>query len=153
MIIASCGTQLGMTNWQKQEFSARLAELGCTEFINGGCIGADEEAFIIALADGIDLFSFYPSTIRHKQNQFIQAIPNYGEWNDLALQGRTVKVRKYPERPALERNKEIVDKCFKLLATPKEHSMTLRSGTWATIRYAWKAKKSCLIIPPVDRED
>ena len=135
-IIASTGTQDGMTRWQKQEFSVRLAELGTTEFINGGCIGSDEEAFILALALGIDLFSFYPSTIKHKQNQFIKAIPNYGEWNDIEIMDRVVKVRKYPDRPALERNKEIVDRCAKLIATPKEHQMSLRSGTWSTIRYA-----------------
>lgn len=153
MVIATTGTQQGMTNWQKQEFANRLSELKCTELINGGCIGSDEEHFIIALSLGIDTFTFYPSNLKGKQNQFVKAIPNIAMWNQIEVMGKTINVRKMEEAPALERNKTIVDLCSKLLATPKEHSHTLRSGTWATIRYAWKKKKDHIVIPPVDRED
>lgn len=48
----------------------------------------------------------------------------------------------------LDRNKEIVDNVDILLAFPKTKEEVLRSGTWATIRYARKQKKRILIFNP-----
>lgn len=45
----------------------------------------------------------------------------------------------YPELPALERNKIIVKRIYGLLACPKTDDEDLRSGTWATVRYAREA--------------
>jgi hypothetical protein len=42
----------------------------------------------------------------------------------------------YPTRPYLARNKDIVDACTILIATPAQNSEIQRSGTWATVRYA-----------------
>lgn len=42
----------------------------------------------------------------------------------------------------LERNKDIVNENEILIATPNEFTEKLRSGTWATIRYARKVIKS-----------
>jgi hypothetical protein len=56
-----------------------------------------------------------------------------------------------PVEPYLERNKRIVDNVTLLIATPKEFHHTLRSGTWSTIRYAWKKKIDVVIIPPIER--
>jgi len=48
----------------------------------------------------------------------------------------------------LVRNQDIVNECDVLVATPKENNEVLRSGTWATIRRATKAKKPVLIVNP-----
>jgi hypothetical protein len=53
-----------------------------------------------------------------------------------------------PSAPPLERNKHIVHNCGWLIAAPKEDSETLRSGTWATIRYARKLRRPITIVFP-----
>jgi len=63
---------------------------------------------------------------------------------------------KRPPRPYLVRNHDIVDETSILIATPKEINEQLRSGTWATIRYARKLKRPILIVYPdgnVSREN
>jgi len=46
------------------------------------------------------------------------------------------------------RNHKIVDICDILVAFPQTNSETVRSGTYATIRYARKCKKPIIIIYP-----
>jgi len=54
----------------------------------------------------------------------------------------------YKDKPYLERNKCIVDKTEHLIAIPKGFNEEVRSGTWATIRYARLKKKPIIIIFP-----
>lgn len=54
----------------------------------------------------------------------------------------------YPVKPPLKRNYDIVDACDILLAAPRTLTEELRSGTWATIRYARKTGKKYLILAP-----
>jgi hypothetical protein len=46
------------------------------------------------------------------------------------------------------RNRKIANYSDKLIATPKESTEQLRSGTWTTIRYARLANKIVYIIVP-----
>jgi predicted Rossmann fold nucleotide-binding protein DprA/Smf involved in DNA uptake len=46
----------------------------------------------------------------------------------------------------LERNKDIVNSCEQLIACPLTQEEELRSGTWATIRYARKTNKHILLF-------
>lgn len=48
----------------------------------------------------------------------------------------------------LKRNKVIVDRSSVLIAVPKENEPQLRSGTWSTVRYAFKKNKQVHIIQP-----
>lgn len=48
----------------------------------------------------------------------------------------------------LDRNHDIVDEVDMLIATPKEYDEQLRSGTWATVRYAEKKDKTIIFIYP-----
>ena len=48
--------------------------------------------------------------------------------------------------PYLKRNHNIVDFCDELIACPQSSQEVLRSGTWATIRYAKKSGKKVHII-------
>jgi hypothetical protein len=50
-------------------------------------------------------------------------------------------------KPYLDRNKDIVDACDRLLALPKGPEEQ-RSGTWSTIRYAKQVKKPITICWP-----
>jgi hypothetical protein len=53
-----------------------------------------------------------------------------------------------PAKPYLVRNHEIVDDSQVLIAAPKEFTEQLRSGTWATIRYARKIGRTVRIVFP-----
>lgn len=113
MKIGFTGTQRGMTDTQR----TRVAELlkRASEFHHGDCVGADAQAHELALALKI------PIVIHPPEN------PNKRAW----CQGGLV----LPPKPYLERNQDIVDQTEILIATPFE-AETLRSGTWATVRYA-----------------
>lgn len=142
MIIGFTGTQKGMTKYQKEMIPQILKLKNATEFIHGDCIGADAEVNQIALDYGIKIFTLYPSTIERKRAWCFNS-PVTGD--------TFARIRK--PQPPLIRNKQIVDNCHWLIACPKEFEHTLRSGTWATIRYAWKIKRDLTIIPPVEREE
>jgi hypothetical protein len=49
-------------------------------------------------------------------------------------------------RPTLERNLDIVKAVDFLFAAPKEDHMVLRSGTWATVRYALRGRVAQVIV-------
>jgi len=152
MRVGFCGSQRGMTPFQSEELKKRLE--GCTEFIFGDCIGSDWEAANIAIFN-VQIFTIYPQNINTKKRAFFynkekDIKRENGEW---LLYPSGLRIRWMPAGKPLERNKLIVDNCDKLIATPKEFEHTLRSGTWNTIRYAWKTKKEVLIIPPVIREE
>jgi hypothetical protein len=46
----------------------------------------------------------------------------------------------------LERNRMIVAACDLLIAAPLQDTEILRSGTWATVRYARKAGKQVILL-------
>lgn len=53
-----------------------------------------------------------------------------------------------PAKDYLERNREIVDAVDEMIAGPKELEEQLRSGTWATVRYARKQKVTGGLLAP-----
>ena len=151
MKISFTGTQSGMKAFQKTELSRLLTELKCAELCNGACIGADEEALLISIEAGIKIFHLFPSYIKPKQSSWVGIIGytegRYEKFKD------DIQVKMEKEEAPLIRNKKIVDESSILIACPKEHEHTLRSGTWATIRYAWHKKKKVITIPPIEREN
>lgn len=98
------------------------------EFHHGDCVGADSQASVIAGRLGFRIVLHPP--LDPKKRAYNIA--------DLVLQAR----------PYLERNHDIVDACDVMFATPREMHEVLRSGTWATIRYARKCRKDLLVIQP-----
>lgn len=124
-MIGFTGTQNGMT--QKQVFevidylSDALKAHRDVEVIHGDCIGADFQFDQMAIELGIGR-NICPSFISEKRN--------YSEKT-----GALVACN--PTHP-LVRNEFIVAQASVMLATPKEDSEVLRSGTWATIRHARK---------------
>ncbi len=150
MIVSFCGSQSGMTDFQKKELAERLSDLNCSELVHGDCIGADREANDIALGVGVKIFHLFPSTLRVKRAYCWEEKEDDNVYN---LLGYSVAVKIEKVEAPLIRNKKIVDASDTLIACPKEHEHTLRSGTWATIRYAWKRKKNVIVIPPIVRDD
>lgn len=129
MIFGFTGTKFGMTDKQKQVISKIFGTYKDFEFHHGDCIGSDKEAGDLARINGAKRIMIHPPT-NPKYRAFCKA--------DVI----------YPEKPYLERDKDIVDSCQQMLATPKGFNEELRSGTWATIRYSKKMKKRITIIYP-----
>jgi len=128
MIIGFTGTRAGMTEAQKKVVARLLEEHKPSEVHHGDCIGAD--AHFHELARDIPRVG-HPASGVGDQRAFCQNLS-----------------RTYESKPPLERNHDIVNASDFLIATPKESREVLRSGTWATIRYALKANKLVHIILP-----
>lgn len=128
MIVGFTGTQRGMTPQQKR-FLREGATL-FTEFHEGDCIGADAEAVRIVreVNPSCKIISHPP--IADKKRAHAPA--------DKVL----------PKKEYLDRNHDIVNACEVLIAMPNTELEKVRSGTWATIRYAKKVGKNLLIVYP-----
>jgi len=133
MHIGFTGTQLGMTEAQKNVFERILLSLQKKKkeklvFHHGDCIGADAEAHKIAKALGYWIIGHPP------ENESKRAFCNVDD----------------QEEPYeyLYRNTRIAKCSDLLIATPKEYSEQMRSGTWSTIRRGRTAKKNIIIIFP-----
>lgn len=133
--IGFTGSQKGMSKEQTATFKKSLKNLlddtGIRRFTHGDCIGSDEQAHIIVKdlpeAIGIDI---YPPT-KDSKRAFVDGY-----------------LHKFPEQPYLQRNHSIVDASDMLIATPNSYKEVMRSGTWATVRYARKQHKKIIIIYP-----
>jgi len=129
MKVGFTGTQIGMTDEQLTELIYILTagfEPG-TQFHHGKCLGADKEAYTVAKRLNY-------KTVGHPPiNQSKMALCDDDEEREPA--------------EYLVRNHNIVDETELLVACPKGPE-ELRSGTWATIRYAAKVGKLTIIIWP-----
>lgn len=158
MKIFFTGTQSGMTNFQKEQLAFLLNQLKCSEFSHGDCVGADKEANEIAFDNGIRIFTIFPPIKGLKRafcfNESKILNNDNCQWHTITYKNQALKVRWMPKDEYLNRNRHGVDNSSWVIAAPKEHQHTVRSGTWMTIRYAWKVRKDKLtIIPPIVRED
>lgn len=112
------GTQHGMTEEQKQTLRTRLAIVGKAGdvFHHGDCIGADAEACEIAREMGFRIVQHPP--LDDSKRAFTRAD----------------EVRE--PKAYLDRNHDIVNESMMLFVCPRTAKEELRSGTWATYRYA-----------------
>ena len=131
--IGFTGTQAGATPEQHAAVERLLIDLLATDLHHGDCLGADHEAHLIA-RDQLDLRVHLHIPLNDSRRA--RCVPRDGI--DIV----------YPPKPYLERNHDIVDNSAALIATPKEMNETLRSGTWATIRYARRQGKPVYIVWP-----
>lgn len=122
------GTQMGMTGQQMRVVSALVSVM--TELHHGCCIGADNTMHRLAMHRGVPIV-LHPPTDTSK----------------MANVRNASKCKLCRPRPYLTRNHNIVDACDMLLATPSGEEV-LRSGTWATVRYARKRGKPVKIVYP-----
>lgn len=134
------GTSKGMTQGQKSYVQNGLLDLnveahrigGILHFHHGDCVGADEQAHAIAVS------ILTPNLIR---------VHIHPPDND-KKRAFCKSVNIHPAKPYLVRNHDIVDASSVIFVVPKGHIEELRSGTWATYRYA---KKKGIDIIMVER--
>lgn len=129
------GTSKGMTQKQRATFRYLLNELKVTELHHGDCIGADSQAHVLCRELNVHITVHPP--IADIKRVFCQARPN---------------VLILDPKPYLVRNRDIVAAGINgLIATPKDfvQPSNLRGqGTWTTIGYARKSRRSIHIIFP-----
>lgn len=126
------GTRNGMSPRQKEHLK-KFLECFASEFHHGDCVGADEEAHLIALEVGIPIVIHPPAhTLYQAFCQSRHPGPN---------------IRVLGPLDYLDRNHGIVDSTSGLVAAPQTMMEKLRSGTWATVRYARKINKFVHVLP------
>lgn len=127
--IGFSGTQSGMTVNQTETFRRWIALFPHGSFHHGDCVGSDAEADVIARSYHRPIV-VHPPEVKYKrafvQNAHLVLVP----------------------KPYLIRNHDIVDATDVLFAAPGGFREKMRSGTWATIRYARKVQKPILICWP-----
>jgi len=127
-IVGFTGTQQGMSDVQKAKFRKTIALIEPVEFHHGDCVGADADAHaIVREVLPHCVIIVHPPIIKLKRANCV---------------GHAFRTPK----EYIDRNHDIVDECDTLVATPFETTEQLRSGTWATVRYARKQNKEVIII-------
>ena len=139
MILGFTGTQQGMAVRQKNAFQDFLEQNKPTTFCHGDCIGADFEAHQMIE----NTFGRGPAASCN-----IEIFPPINPGKRAFQIGKQHTPKEY-----IQRNHDIVDASDILVATPKEDTEQLRSGTWATIRYALKKGKKVYVIYPNGRQE
>lgn len=132
--IGFTGTQKGMTRKQFQildMLSEAFSSIKETLIIfhHGDCIGADFEAGEL----------FY-----HKKCKVYIHPPEDSKKRAFSKKMHVI----FDRKPYLKRNHNIVNMSNIMIACPNTTEEELRSGTWATIRYARKQNKRIIIIEP-----
>lgn len=124
------GTQKGLKKAQHKTLIGKIAVClpARPVFHHGDCIGADEDFHNLLLLTGKEIIIHPP--IKNSKRAFCKG-------------GLVLEPKDY-----LDRNHDIVDSSDILIACPSGMEEELRSGTWATIRYARKQKKPIVIIYP-----
>ena len=125
-MIGFTGTRAGLTKSQRITLSSLIND---TSIIHGDCIGADEEFHKIGLQNNCSVL-IRPCNL-NSQRAFCKGGQIIAE----------------PLSP-LDRNKDIVNDSDEMIACPSGFEEVMRSGTWATIRYARKSGKKLTIIWP-----
>jgi len=131
MKIGFTGTRNGMSDAQKTALVALLKKyttrdnVTVHEFHHGGCEGADLEAGAIA----------------SKLKYHIVIHPGGATYLP-----KGIKAAVKDPKPNLVRNQDIVNAVDLVIAAPRTSTEELRSGTWATIRYAKRQNKALRML-------
>lgn len=126
MIAGFTGSRNGMSEKQCQELREKFIEFKITELHHGCCKGADKQAHIIARNIGLIIIG-HPGLKMYL--------------SDIVLDCD----RTWRQKPFLDRNRDIVDDSEILFVGP-DGPEKIRSGTWATKRYAQKVNKPFYIL-------
>jgi hypothetical protein len=137
--IGFTGTSRGMTPEQKirvRELLTQYRIAGATDFHHGLCIGADQEAAEIAHLLGYHIIAHPGFNPKNPTNRIYRSeFPHNDEI--------------HAEKPFIKRDHDIVDATDHLIAAPLTWEEEIRSGTWATVRYAEKKNKPRDMVYPV----
>ena len=135
MILGLTGSRKGLTDEQVVSFLSLVKELNSESRIStvhhGDCAGSDADMHKLLTNILGNVFFLHPASGVEAQ---FRANCTPFRWRHLPL-------------PPLQRNSNIVEASDVLIATPKGKE-SLRSGTWATIRFARKTGVKTYIIYP-----
>lgn len=131
MILGVTGSRSGITSRQSKWLNEFFDDNDISRLLHGDCEGADEAADTIAMKHGVKRWAM-PGTDALGRSPY-----------------RAYCAAEYIAEPRLYqvRNQYIVDNCELLVALPKSVER-VRSGTWATIRYARRVHRQHFIIYP-----
>lgn len=134
MDIGFTGTQKGMTDQQLEKVHLLVANIVAdygtkTTAHHGECIGADAQFHVVCYMHMLPIVGHPPINQSKRMNPW----------------GFTYE---WEPKEYIPRNHDIVLCSDVLLATPAEYEEQLRSGTWATIRFARKKNVPRRIIFP-----
>jgi hypothetical protein len=133
--IGITGTRSAATRQQLEALGSLLEAFYPIQLHHGDCVGVDEQAHDMAEDLRMNCHEdHYEIVIHPPNNKKFRAFCK----GDIIL----------PPKEYLERNKDIVRSCHFLIAVPKEMEENLRSGTWATVRFAIKTKTPVIVIYP-----
>lgn len=120
------GNRVGLTSRQRVLLHDEI--LKADEVRHGACTGADSEAHGIAKVERKRIVVHPPT-----EDKLVTPVDDEVTW--------------LPGKDYLKRNHDIVDASDLLVALPRGKER-LRSGTWATVRYAVKVGKPVLVCYP-----
>lgn len=119
-----------MTGPQIESVMRLLSSLKPVAVHHGDCIGADAAFHDLCNHQGISIIIHPPLEDRKRAR----------------CSGPNVTI--LPSKTFLARNHNIVDACEVLIAAPFKEKEVLRSGTWATVRYAEKIGRPVYLVMP-----
>lgn len=125
------GSRDGMNAAQMMHLRQELEDLHLAEFLtfhHGDCQGADDQAARMAHSMGFWIVSHPPISPRYRAFSESHEIRDQFDY--------------------LERDRHIVAESHFMIAAPGTMHEVLRSGTWATVRYARRLLKSGKILFP-----
>jgi hypothetical protein len=128
MDVGFTGARIGMNDRQRRTLYRLLRRFTGGRLHHGDCVGADEQAHQFA-----------------RRQQMLVVLHPPDQVGKRAF-CRADEIR--PAQPYLDRNHAIVDESEVLIAAPATSRELLRSGTWATVRYARKAGREILLLLP-----
>lgn len=123
------GTRNGMTDEQMasvRDVLLYLDVVGFRTMHNGDCVGVDEQMYWLWKKHGAIVHGHPPTDNRYRANLRFDRCEN--------------------AKPYLDRNRDIVDRSRILIVCPGQMTEQVRSGTWATYRYAKATDKRRIII-------
>ncbi len=134
VILGFTGTRAGMTAAQRDALPGVTSPFP-DRVVFGGAVGADEEfgLFVMTRWEG--------SVVTCALEVYPASADRWKRWVPYAA---TLAA----PMPPLARDLLIVKSCDRLLACPGTMTEIIRSGTWATTRYARKARKRITIVLP-----
>ncbi len=130
MNVGFTGTQCGLTPAQRTQLIEVLKSFGPLQhtFHHGDCVGADATAHDLARDEGYQIVRHPPLNPKHRA---------------FCVEGEQRERKRY-----LTRNHDVVDESDVLIACPYQPREVIRSGTWATVRYAKKVNKLVILVLP-----
>lgn len=140
-VVGFTGTRHGMTTAQVLTVKHLIGtDYSIVEVHHGDCVGADADCHQIAMSEGANLVVHPP--VDNRLRAFC----------DKAFEAKAkecgVTVEVLDPKPYHDRNRDIVDACDYLIATPQEVTPQDKGGTWGTIGYARaKGKRNIIVYP------